>query len=228
MAFALPALPALGSLFGGAATAGAVTTTAELGGALGTVIATTPAIPAAASTLPAWLGYTSAGLTALGGATGAYGAIQSANAQANADKYNAQVAQINQSQAQTNARIAGQAGAEQAAMTERRTRAEVGQEIANEAASGIDVNKGSALDVRASSSELGELDALTVRSNAAREAYGYQTQATSFQNQGQLDTFAAKNAEKAGGINAAGTFLGAASAGTSNYLRYLQAGGFTG
>lgn len=217
MAFALPALPAI---FAAADTAAAATTTTAA------VAGTTAAATAASA--PAWLGYSSLALSALGGAAGAYGQLQSAHAQAAADQYNASVAQINQNQAATNARLAAQAGEEQVAQQQRKTRAEVGQLEANAAASGVDVNKGSALDVRSSAAELGELDALTVRSNAAREAYGYQTQAVSQGNEAQLETFAASNAEQAGGINAAGTLLGSAAGAGNTYLKYLQAGGFTG
>lgn len=56
---------------------------------------------------------------------------------------------------------------------------------AAEAAGNVDVNSGSAVDVQSSAAALGELNAITIRGNAAKEAYGYETQSTSFENQAQ-------------------------------------------
>jgi hypothetical protein len=53
----------------------------------------------------------------------------------------------------------------------------VGTQRATFAASNVDVGFGSALDVQADAVHLGELDALTIRSNAAREAWGFKMQA---------------------------------------------------
>lgn len=59
-----------------------------------------------------------------------------------------------------------------------RTRAQVGEIKASQAGSGVDVNSGSAADIQAAASQLGALDALTIRSNAARRAFGYRTDAS--------------------------------------------------
>ncbi len=61
-----------------------------------------------------------------------------------------------------------------------KTRGQVGAIEASQAASNITVGSGSAVDVRSSAAEMGELDALTIRSNAEKQAYGYQTQAAAF------------------------------------------------
>jgi len=45
------------------------------------------------------------------------------------------------------------------------------------AARGLDLGEGSALNILADTKFMGEVDALTIRNNAAREAYGYQYQA---------------------------------------------------
>jgi hypothetical protein len=61
---------------------------------------------------------------------------------------------------------------------------------------------------------LGMQDALNVRYNAARTAYGYETQSQSQSQQAQLDSMAASNASTAGMIGGAGTMLtGVGSAG---------------
>ena len=57
------------------------------------------------------------------------------------------------------------------------TRQTIGATRAAQAAQGVDVGSGSAVDVQASEAGLGELDALMIRNNAAREAYGFKVQA---------------------------------------------------
>lgn len=213
-----------------AGTSAAVGFTGASGAALsaGALSAATPAIGAigsASSFLPV-LGYASTGLNVAGGAVGALGAIQTAQAQAGAAKENAAIATINQNQATENATLAGEAGSAQAGIQSQKARAQVGSIIANQAAGGIDVNTGSAKDTQLSERDVGELDALQVRSNATKEAYGYQTQATSFGDTAALDTTEAKNDQTAGGINAASTFLGGAGSAASNYAKYQLSGGF--
>lgn len=233
MAFAIPAAlaAALGTTTATAGTAagisaGAAAASTASAAALGGIeLASIPL--AAAATTPAWMGYTSLALTGLSGAAGAYGAIQSAEAQAASDRFNAQVADINAKQAERNAQLSSEAGNAEVAMQGRKNKATVGAIKANQAGSGISVNDGSALDVRTSAAELGQLDALTIRSNATKEAYSYGVQKTSFENQSNLENFSADAAEKAGAIGAGSTLLGAASEGFANYAKYKSAGGFT-
>ncbi len=151
---------------------------------------------------------------------GAVGGLMSGLATSKADKYNAQVAQQNAQIAKQDATWAGQAGEAQASIEEGKTRAIVGKTLANQAASNIDVHVGSAPDVRTSEKAVGALNALTIRSNATREAYGFQTQAVGFENQAALDKSAAKNAEIAG----ATTFLGGIGSGTANWLKFQSSG----
>lgn len=58
-----------------------------------------------------------------------------------------------------------------------RTGQAIGTQRSAQAANGIDVNSGSAAQLQDDTAMLGELDALTIQNNAAREAYGYQVQA---------------------------------------------------
>ena len=53
----------------------------------------------------------------------------------------------------------------------------IGTQRSTQAANGIDVNSGSAARLQDDTAMLGELDALTIQNNAAREAYGYRVQA---------------------------------------------------
>ena len=68
----------------------------------------------------------------------------------------------------------------------------------------VDVNLGSALDVQADAAYLGELDALTIRNNAAKEAYGYEVQADDLRLRGQY-------AQQEGEMDAFNTLLGGGS-----------------
>jgi type II secretory pathway component PulM len=77
----------------------------------------------------------------------------------------------------------------------------IGTQRAGFAANGIDVNSGSAGQVQNDSAALGELDALTIMNNAAREAYGYQVQAIDQRQQGKLAKYAGK-------MEAIGSILG--------------------
>lgn len=74
------------------------------------------------------------------------------------------------------------------------TRQTIGATRAAQAAQGVDVATGSAVDVQASEAGLGELDALMIRNNAAREAYGYKVEAINYRQQGKLAAFAGANA----------------------------------
>jgi hypothetical protein len=176
-----------------------------------------------------WLAYAGLAMSGASAAIGAVGASNTGQAQQGAANYNAAIADRNAKIASENATHAGQAGEQQAAMSEMKTRAAVGAMKANQAASGVDVNSGSPLDVQSSAASLGELDAISIRSKATRDAYGYTNQSTSFTEQGQLDRSTGGNAAAAGDINAATTFLGSAGDAGLNFARWrLQANSMTG
>ncbi len=164
-------------------------------------------------------------LTGISGGIRAFGAMQQGEAEAQAATYNAQVAQQNAQIQQRNATWAAQAGEAQAAAQEQKTRAQVGAIRAAEAADNVDVNSGSTVDVRSSAAELGELSALNIRSNAAKQAYGYQTQSWSDEAQANLDQADAAYARQAGEIGAAGDLLGGTGDAALNWSRYLQGQG---
>lgn len=146
----------------------------------------------------------------------ALGSIAQGRQQAASAKYNAQVQENNATIARNNAALAAAEGAANAGIEQQKTRAKVGGIKAAQAANNIDVNTGSAVDVRSSASELGELNAITIRGNAARQAYGYQTQASSDQAQAQLDRQQAKYDAQAGYLNAATSLIGGTVKGVQN------------
>lgn len=76
----------------------------------------------------------------------------------------------------------------------------IGSQRASFAGQNVDVGSGSALDIQAETSLLGELDALTIRTNAAREAWGHRVQAEDYRARGRI-------ARAEGTIGAASTLL---------------------
>lgn len=165
------------------------------------------------------------GTSMAGGAVSAYGAIQSGDAQSKAALYNRDVSLQNAKSAKDNAGLVSEAGSARVGIEGQKTRSNIGSIVANQAASGIDVNSGSAVDVRASAAELGLMDAMTIRSNAVKEAYGYQVQSVGHEAQAGLDLMESKEAKKAAKINAVGTFLGSAGNAGANYQNYQIASG---
>jgi hypothetical protein len=157
---------------------------------------------------PAVLAVGAVAATVIGAGVTAYSAESSAAAQAQAANYQAQVARNNQTIANNNADAATAAGAAQEQQNAMKTRAEVGAQLADQASSGLDVNSGSAVDVRSSTSALGELSGLNIVNNAARTAYGYKTQSENFGAQANLDTMEASSASLAGDLGAAGSIIG--------------------
>jgi len=85
-----------------------------------------------------------------------------------------------------------------------------GRQNAVISAGGIEVADGSALDILADTAWMGELDALTIRSNSEREAYDYRVQASNQGAQSQLNTMAGQNAATAGNYNAMTSLLSGA------------------
>ncbi|WP_445505061.1 virion core protein, T7 gp14 family [Microvirga sp. G4-2] len=140
-------------------------------------------------------------------AVGAVGAIQQGNATAAANKYQAAVNENNAILAQRNADDARKRG-EVAEEEHRRKVAQLqGRQSAVMAANGLDLTSGSPLDILADTAQMGELDALTIRNNAEREAKGHQAQGMNFRAEAELNRASAKSAKTAGMIGAVGSVV---------------------
>lgn len=163
-----------------------------------------------------------------GAATSAVGAESQAKATAAQATYQAQVAANNQIIANQNAEAAVAQGDVQAQNQSLQNAARVGGIIAAQGASGVDVNSGSNLDVQKSQREVGELDAQTIRYNAAQQARGFEEEAASAGGQAGLYNAEAAYAPVAGDIGAAGSLLGGASSVGAKYASWLQQGGGSG
>jgi hypothetical protein len=98
------------------------------------------------------------------------------------------------------------------------TRQIIGAQRSIIGAQGLDLESGSALDLQLEAASMGALDAMTIRNNARREAWGYNVEAGDARNRAVLTRYAARNAA-AGQRNAATSTLltGALQIGTMFY-----------
>jgi hypothetical protein len=106
---------------------------------------------------------------------------------ANIHKYQAAIAKVNKEIARQNAAYARDVGEVEAQISGMKTKAEVGEMAAAQGASGLDVNKGSAVKVRESMIELGYYNQALIRSSAAKKAYGYDVEVV--QHEAQADVY---------------------------------------
>jgi hypothetical protein len=104
-------------------------------------------------------------------------ARRAGQAEQNAAESQAQILEYNAAVEELRAQDAITRGAEDEQRFRSLVRGAIGAQRAGFAAGNIDVGFGSAVDVQADAAKLGELDALTIRTNAAREAWGYQVSA---------------------------------------------------
>lgn len=169
------------------------------------------------------------GLAAAGTATQVVGQIKAGNAekrvgeaqqaaandQASLQDYNASVADLQAKDA-----------VDRAAQEENRFRTGVAGLIASQragfAAGNIDVGFGSAVDTQADAAHLGELDALTIRTNGAREAWGYQVQSEDLRRGASITRKTGVNAELAGEARQSASRFAAAGSVLSGGASLLQ------
>lgn len=166
--------------------------------------------------------YVAAGAAVAGAGVAAYGAYEQGQAGKKAGDYQAAVARNNSIIANQNADAAGRAGYAQAEAASMRTAQAVGRSKAIAGASGVNVDAGSPLAVQGDVARLGMLDALTIKSNAGRAAYGYKVQGMSYDAQGTLDQMMGKNSERAGELGATSSIIGGASSVSDKWLYYQR------
>lgn len=140
--------------------------------------------------------------------------------------YQSGIAQMNAQIAAQNADYALNAG-EQQAMTRGIAGGQtLGQIIASQASSGLDVRSGSAAQVQASEKQAIGLDTAQIRTNAWKSAYDYNVQATNFEAQSQLYQMAGQNAAAAGQISAESSILGTVGSVATKWSQGSQVGLF--
>ncbi len=164
--------------------------------------------------------------TVIGTAISAYGAYESGVQGKALAGYQAQVANNNATIAKQNADYATEAGNSKAQIQDLQTRALIASETAAQGSSGLDVNSGSAVDVRRGSAAMGTLSELNIRNDAAREAYGFQQQGVNYTAEGQLDQYKGANAMRAGEISAIGSIVGGAAKTYDMVSNFQRTGAF--
>lgn len=156
---------------------------------------------------PATLAISALVTSSAGTVLGAAGEMQAAKAQSQALQYQAAIARNNQIIAQRRAEDARQRGELESNLQRQRSRLLTSQQRAALAGAGVTVDQDSALQLTEDTAALGELDALTIRSNAEREALGFESEASNFGAEASLQTSAASNALSSGRLKAGATLL---------------------
>ncbi|TDX30756.1 hypothetical protein DFO67_10411 [Modicisalibacter xianhensis] len=144
--------------------------------------------------------------TAASGAFSAYQANQQGKYQQAVYKQQAKAQQQQASDARARGVIAGEEQRDRARALEAR-------QATSLAGSGLDIGSGTSLDLFAETATLGEYDAQVTENNAARQAYGYQTEATN-------SLASARNARSAGRNRAIGTLLTSGAKAGNIYSQY--------
>lgn len=140
-------------------------------------------MPAAIPLAIAGVGYA---INAVGTIKAGNAAKRAGEAEKAAKESEAQLAEYNAGVADLQAKDALERGYEDENKFRQSVRGMIGSQRAGQAASNVDVSYGSAVDVQADASFLGEMDALTIRNNAARESWGFDVQATDLRKRAEI------------------------------------------
>lgn len=160
----------------------------------------------------------------IGGGTSAAGGILGGIAGSNAYAYKAQVAKNNAIIARQNAGYASAAGETEQRQQGLKDRYGMGRIVTDQAQGGLDVNSGSALDVRTSQAAINTENQTMIRNNATRKAYSFDVEAMNFETEAKMDKAAGDNAMTAGLIGGAGSLIGTASSVSDKWTKYRTAG----
>jgi hypothetical protein len=137
----------------------------------------------------------------------AYSQIQAAKAENKADEFNANMATTNAQVATMEATDAKVRGVEDEKKLRQEAEALKGRQRSAYAAAGVQVDEGSALDTLANTAMGAEDDALSLRVNAEREAWGHQVQSANYMASAELARMKRSNPY----VGAAGGILSGAS-----------------
>lgn len=150
-------------------------------------------------------------LQGLGAAAGTVGSGMELKAQLDQNTRDTVQAKRNAAIARFGALSAREKGGQQ----EMQSRLKYGQLRADQqvayAAGGVVVGEGSAADAAAQTQRMSDYDAAVIRNNAAREAWGYQQQASQFDEEAKSLQDSRDSIKWAGGLNMLGTALGSGS-----------------
>lgn len=112
--------------------------------------------------------------------------ISQASAAKNAGNFQADIYDSNARIAKMQADDAIKRGESEAAKNDLKTKQMIGKQRAAMAAQGLDLESGSALFIQQDTAAIGAEDSLTIKNNAWREAWGYESAALQASTQGQF------------------------------------------
>lgn len=169
-------------------------------------------------------------LSLIGGIVNASGQRQKAEADARMYHYKAQIARQNAAIARQNSVFALEAGEANARRSGMATGFTIAKQKVGQAASGFDINSGTAEAVRDSTRAIGLEDQTTIRTEAGRKALGERNRAVMLDSDAAMGDQAAASARQAGEISIASTLLGTAGSVASRWMQGSQSfgGGSTG
>lgn len=149
--------------------------------------------------------------TALTAGASLYGASAQSKALKQQGAYQKQISEQNARQNELFAADTIERGKEASTLVRKRALQLRGTQRASLAGQGVDVNRGTALRLQDEAYTMGELDAITVKNNAWREAWGYKTQAQNVRGEGRFAAMSAKSAARntmlTGSLSAAGSIF---------------------
>jgi hypothetical protein len=167
---------------------------------------------------PASLTMAGLALTVVATGVSTYAAYEQQQSQNKANEYNASVAERNQENANASAQQAIEQGKIDEANHLKKVRQLEGSQEAAGAANGLLVGDGTLLQATQDTAGYGKLDALTIRSNAAREAWGIQNNAADYGAQATLSRMKSSSPL----LPAASSFLGGASSFAGGLASYQK------
>ena len=177
---------------------------------------------------PATMTGVSMAMSAGGSLLNAFGESKAGSAQADMLSYRAGLAQYRKKIALQNRDFAYEQGEEEAMRFGFKARQRAGAIKAAQGASGIDVGSGSPKAVREGQRRITEIDLGTIYDNAARRAYGFETEAAYEETQAALYDEAASRTRSATSMKVASSLLSGATAVSDKWLQASQSGVFGG
>jgi hypothetical protein len=159
-------------------------------------------------------------LTAASSAASFLGQRQGAAGAERIGKYQSHIYGVNAELAELQAQDAIARGREAELKHRGDVRRLVGAQRTRYAAQGVDLASESVGDVIGNTEMLGELDALTIRQNAMREAWGYRVDASNSRNQGRLALMAGRNQANSMRMQSYSTLLSGAAQTYDIYSRF--------
>ncbi len=175
---------------------------------------------------PTTLAVASLATSVIGGGMQYMAQKQAGAAQANALRYQADVDKNNSIIQERLAKDAIERGKTEEQMHRIKIGQLKGQQLNAFAKNGVETDSGSALDVLSDTAMIGELEALTIRNNAEREAYGYRVQGMNYSASAANNRTAASTARSSANTAALTSVLSTAGSVAGKWYDYKSAGAF--